>query len=52
MKKLEVSMAHWIIKYRWWLMSACLVIVAVSGSGMRYLTFNNDLRAASGSGST
>ncbi len=45
MKKLEVSIAHWIIKYRWWLMSACLVIVAVSGSGMRYLTFNNDLRA-------
>ncbi|MGB6290326.1 MAG: MMPL family transporter [Desulfobulbales bacterium] len=45
MKKLEVSMAQWIIKYRWWLMSACLVITAVSGSGLRHLTFENDLRA-------
>jgi predicted RND superfamily exporter protein len=45
MGKLEASIAHWIIKYRWGLMLACLVITAVSGSGMRYLTFNNDLRA-------
>jgi len=45
MKKLEVSMAQWIIKYRWWLMFACLVITAVSGSGLRHLTFENDLRA-------
>ena len=44
MEKLEISLAHWIIKYRWLLMSICIVITAVAGSGMRYLTFNNDLR--------
>ena len=45
MKKFEAAIAHWVIKYRWFLIAACLIISAASGSGMLKLTFNNDLRA-------
>jgi predicted RND superfamily exporter protein len=45
MKQLEVSLGAWVIKYRWLLIIACLILAAAAGSGMRYLTFNNDLRA-------
>ena len=45
MKKFEAAIAHWVIKNRWFLIAACLIITAASGSGMLRLTFNNDLRA-------
>jgi predicted RND superfamily exporter protein len=45
MKQLEASMPHWVIKHRWLLIIVCLFMTAVTGSGMRHLTFNNDLRA-------
>ena len=44
MKKLEASIGPLVIKYRWLLIAACLIIAAAAGSGMRFLTFNNDLR--------
>ncbi len=44
MQHFEVSIGPWVIKYRWWIIAACLIIAAASGSGMRFLTFENDLR--------
>jgi predicted RND superfamily exporter protein len=45
MKFLEASIGNWVIRYRWWLIAATLLVSLASASGMRYLTFNNDLRA-------
>ena len=45
MKQFEASFADWIIKYRWLLIAATLLVMTVAAFGMRYLTFNNDLRA-------
>ena len=45
MKKLEASLGPWVVKQRWLLIAACLILAAASGSGLRHLTFNNDLRA-------
>jgi predicted RND superfamily exporter protein len=45
MKHLEASIGPWVIKHRWWLIAATLLVSLSSASGMRYLTFDNDLRA-------
>jgi len=45
MKHLEESIGPWVIKHRWWLIAATLLVSLASASGMRYLTFDNDLRA-------
>jgi predicted RND superfamily exporter protein len=45
MKHFETSFADWVIKYRWLLIAAMLLIMAAAASGMRSLTFNNELRA-------
>jgi len=44
MKHWEASLGYWIIKNRWWLIGATLVLALSSASGMRVLTFENDLR--------
>lgn len=44
MNRLEITLGQWVIKYRWLLIAACLIFAAATGSGMRYLTFNDDLR--------
>jgi len=44
MKHLEASIGYWVIKHRWWwLIAATLLVSVASASGMRYLTFENDL---------
>ena len=45
MKRFETAVAHWVIKNRFISIAACLIFAAAAGSGMRNLTFNNDLRA-------
>ena len=46
MKHLEASIGYWVIKHRWWwLIAATLLVSVASASGMRYLTFENDLFA-------
>jgi len=45
MKHLEALIGPWIIKHRWWLIAATLLVSLASASGMRFLTFDNDLRA-------
>jgi len=44
MNWLEIAFSNWVIKYRWWLIAATLVLVVTAASGMRFLTFENDLR--------
>jgi predicted RND superfamily exporter protein len=44
MKNLEALLGQWVIKHRWLLITACLIFAAAAGSGIRYLTFTNDLR--------
>jgi hypothetical protein len=43
MKHLEASISQWVIRHRWWLIAATLLVSVASASGMRYLTFDNDL---------
>jgi len=45
MNHFEALFADWVIKYRWLLIAATLLIMAAAASGMHYLAFNNDLRA-------
>ena len=45
MKHLEALIGPWVIRHRWWLIATTLVVSLVAASGMRFLTFNNDLRA-------
>ena len=43
MNHFEIAFSNNIIKYRWWLIVATLALAAVTASGMRFLTFENDL---------
>ncbi|MFC1843924.1 RND family transporter [Thermodesulfobacteriota bacterium] len=45
MKQLEAFIGPWVIRHRWWLIAATLLVSLASASGMRYLIFDNDLRA-------
>ena len=38
------SLGFWIIKYRWWIIAATIAMVAFTGSGLRFLSFNMDNR--------
>ena len=42
MNHFEIAFSNNVIKYRWWLIAATLVLAAVTASGMRFLTFEND----------
>ncbi len=44
MKHLEANLGPWVVKYRWWVIVATIVTVAVASSGMRSLSFNMDNR--------
>lgn len=44
MNRLEEVIGKWVIRQRWLVIAITVLIVVVSGSGIRFLTFNNDLR--------
>ncbi|UCD90750.1 MAG: MMPL family transporter [Desulfobacterales bacterium] len=44
MGKLEKMFGLLVVRQRWWIIVATLLIVAVAATGMRFLTFNNDTR--------
>ena len=44
MNHFEIAFSNWVIKYRWWLIVSTLIAVLLTASGMRFLTFENDLR--------
>jgi len=41
---LEADLGRWVITHRWWVISVCLVVVAIAASGMRFLSFDRDNR--------
>lgn len=44
MKDFEANYGHWIIRYRWIVIIACLIGVLVAASGGRFLSFTNNYR--------
>jgi predicted RND superfamily exporter protein len=44
MNHFEKIFSEWVIKHRWWLIAATLVLAIATATGMRFLTFENDLR--------
>lgn len=40
----EKTLSEWVIKYRWWFIAVSLVLFVTTASGMRFLSFENDLR--------
>ncbi|MHC4485142.1 MAG: efflux RND transporter permease subunit [Planctomycetota bacterium] len=40
----ETVFGKWVVKYRWWIIIATIIVVLVASSGMRFLTINNDTR--------
>ena len=40
----ETVFGKWVVKYRWWIIIATIIVVLVVSSGMRFLTINNDTR--------
>ncbi|MDH3390453.1 MAG: MMPL family transporter [Desulfobulbaceae bacterium] len=44
MNHFEKIFSEWVIKHRWWLIAATLVLAVATATGMRFLSFENDLR--------
>ncbi|MDA9981396.1 MMPL family transporter [Gammaproteobacteria bacterium] len=44
MQRLASCLGPWVIKYRWWIIFATVVMVAFISIGMRFLSFNMDNR--------
>ncbi len=42
--RFEANLGYWVIKNRWWIIMATILVVFCTGSGIRFLTFNPDLR--------
>jgi predicted RND superfamily exporter protein len=40
----EVGFGKWVVKHRWWIVAATIPITLIAASGIRFLTFNRDLR--------
>ena len=44
MPSYEANVGHWIVRNRWWILIFTLILVIIAGSGVRFLTVNNDTR--------
>ena len=44
MQHLAANLGPWVIRHRWWVIAATLVLVALVSSGVRFLSFNMDNR--------
>ncbi len=40
----DARLGHWVLAYRWPLLAASIVLVGMAASGVRLVTFDNDLR--------
>ena len=40
----ETAFGKWVVKHRWLIIIATILVVFVASSGMRFLTVNNDMR--------
>jgi len=50
MRRVEKNIGEWVIFWRWWIIGATLLAVIVAGYGVRFLTFDNDVRMYFSSG--
>lgn len=44
MARFERAFGEWVVNHRWWMIIIALLIVSLAGSGIRYLSINNDTR--------
>ena len=44
MKWFEKAFGEWVVKNRWWILSATILTVIIASSGARFLVFSNDTR--------
>ena len=44
MERIEANWGKWVVKYRWLIISAAILMVGAAGSGIIRLTFNKDTR--------
>ncbi len=44
MHRFEMAFGKWVVKHRWWIIVVTLLVVTITASGVRFLTFNNDSR--------
>ena len=44
MTRLEAAIGVWVVQHRWWTIAVTTLVVLSAGSGMRFLTVNNDTR--------
>ncbi len=44
MDKLEKAFGHWILRYRWWVILMTVTMIALAGTGAKYLKFTTDYR--------
>ena len=44
MTRFEAVVGRWVVKQRWWIIVATVIVVLATSSGMRFLTVNNDTR--------
>lgn len=44
MTRIEAVWGKWVLRHRWWIITATIMVVLGAAAGTRFLTFNNDLR--------
>ena len=44
MARFETIFGWWVVKHRWWIISATVIVAFAASSGIRFLTVNNDTR--------
>lgn len=44
MNWIEKLLAGWVVKHRWWILTATVLTVIITSSGVRFLVFSNDTR--------
>ncbi len=44
MDRFETAFGKWVVKHRWWVIIATILVVFAAASGTRFLTLNNDTR--------
>ena len=44
LKSLETNLGYWVIRNRWWIIAASVIVALGAGSGMQHLAFNMDTR--------
>ncbi|OPZ97560.1 MAG: MMPL family protein [Planctomycetes bacterium ADurb.Bin412] len=44
MNRLEENFGKWVVRQRWWIIGVTVMVLLLTGYGLRLLTFNRDLR--------